>query len=470
MRRPGAYLLSLALVLVALALGAVPALASGRAVITDVRVGAYHGATRIVLETSRPIPFDLFALTGPDRIVLDMPQVGWQLPARPLPSPQGVFQRLRYGLFKPGDTRVVIDLAAPAKVESAFLLGPGTESPHRIVIDLKGISPASFLRVAKLPPTSVTAASPASLQNPDEPSPEPVADAAPTPQAPAPAPKPKRRLATLLTKNQPVPHAPIAGSTLFNTSGFRLPPRKPVAPPPPSATKAERWTVVIDPGHGGKDPGTIGLGGIYEKNVVLAIGLDLRRALEKRGGFHVLMTRTRDIFIPLKDRVAFAREHHADLFVSLHANSIHDPQISGVSVYTLSQTASDGLAAELADSENKADVIQGIDLSQESPDVSNILIDLAQRETMNNSIRFASMLVRDLRASSAKVLTKTHRFAGFVVLKDPDVPSVLIETGFLSNHRDMRRLRSASYRRKLAGCIADAIQRYFTHVEQAQLK
>lgn len=460
MRRFGAFLLSFALLLGLL--GAAPSAArAASAVISDMRVGLYQGATRIVLESDRPIAFELFALTAPDRIVLDLPEVGWQMPAKPLPGATGVFQQLRYGLFEPGNSRVVIDLKTPAMVDRAFLLGPGTDAPHRLVVDLKAVSAQRFARLAQLPPTMVTAASPASLENPDEPQPEPAqpeprAWPEATPQLAASAPVPE--------KAPPVPAAPgrqLANSTLYREASFRLPPRKPEGAP-----VLQRWTVIVDPGHGGKDPGTIGVSGIYEKHIVLAIARDLRNELESRGRFDVVLTRDRDRFVDLKERVAFARQHDGDLFVSLHADSIKNRHVAGASVYTLSENASDDVAAELAEHANKTDVIHGVDLSHESADVSNILIDLAQRETMNNSVRFASLLVEDIQGS-VPVLTRPHRFAGFRVLKAPDVPSVLIETGFLSNRSDEKRLRSDAHRRKLAKTIADAIERYFTRVEQA---
>ena len=178
------------------------------------------------------------------------------------------------------------------------------------------------------------------------------------------------------------------------------------------------------------------------------------------------MTRDRDRFIRLRDRVAIARDRKADLFISIHADSIRNKSVSGPSVYTLSEKASDKEAAELAERENKVDLIAGIDLTHESADVTNILIDLAQRETMNQSARFAAVLVKTLKDQTG-VLARPHRFAGFAVLKAPDLPSVLLETGFLSNAKDAKRLTSRTYRRQLASAITAAIDRYFTSIQQA---
>ena len=181
----------------------------------------------------------------------------------------------------------------------------------------------------------------------------------------------------------------------------------------------------------------------------------------------MVMTRNRDIFIPLRKRVQIARDAGADLFISLHADAVKNRKINGPSVYTLSERASDKEAAALAEKENKSDLIAGMDLSHESQEVANILIDLAQRESMNQSALFATQLVADLKRRT-KLLRNTHRFAGFAVLKAPDIPSVLIEMGFLSNRMDERRLQTAKYREKFSSGIVAAVRSYFANVEQAQ--
>ena len=206
---------------------------------------------------------------------------------------------------------------------------------------------------------------------------------------------------------------------------------------------------------------------MLEKDITLRTARTLKRRLERSGRYKVILTRDRDVFIRLRDRIAIARRHDADLFISLHADSIRRAGIRGLSVYTLSEKASDKEAAELADKENKADLIAGVDLSAETPEVTDILIDLAQRETMNESVRFAAELVQELRRVTT-LLRRTHRFAGFAVLKAPDIPSVLIEMGFLSNRQDERALRREGYRARIADSVAQAIDRYFERIEQAQ--
>lgn len=224
--------------------------------------------------------------------------------------------------------------------------------------------------------------------------------------------------------------------------------------------------IVLDPGHGGKDPGAIGVSGVYEKHLTLAMAKQLRALLEETGAYRVKLTRETDVFIALYARRRFARSVNADLFVSIHADSIKKPQTRGLSVYTLSEKASDKEAEKLAESENKVDLIAGIDLSNETQEVTDILIDLARRETNNRSSYFAEKLMDEIR-KEITVLPNSHRFAGFAVLKSPDVPSVLIEMGYLSNKDEERLLRQASYREKLARATVRAIRGYFAERHKA---
>jgi N-acetylmuramoyl-L-alanine amidase len=218
--------------------------------------------------------------------------------------------------------------------------------------------------------------------------------------------------------------------------------------------------IVIDPGHGGADPGTVGLQGTLEKTITLLFSRELKNKLEATGRYSVVLTRSGDTFQRLRDRVEIARRAKGDLFLSVHADSLPDPTVRGASVYTLSDQASDQAAEALAAKENKADVIAGVDLTNENPLVASILIDLAQRETMNLSATFARHLVEEM-AEPARILRKSHRFAGFAVLKAPDVPSVLVELGYLSNPDEERLLLQGEYRRRLAEAVARAIDRWF---------
>jgi N-acetylmuramoyl-L-alanine amidase len=407
-------------------------------VVTDVRVSERGSKTRVVFEFTHDLDFKVFMLANPNRVVVDMPEVGWQLPPLPLPSRVGVFEMLRYGLYKPGNSRVVVDLRKAAVVKKVFIMKPVGPRGFRLVIDLTGSSQAAFLRQIKLPPIQIKSAGKGGFHSPKAPI-----------QKFTHVLKPKikqtfdkdiQKLTSLLQPVKP-------------KTAFRL--------------NKDRKTVIIDSGHGGADPGTIGRSGIYEKHVTLAMARELAKQLKATGRFNVVMTRNRDIFIPLRKRVKIARDAGADLFISLHADAVKNTQISGPSVYTLSERASDKEAEALAEKENKSDLIAGMDLSDESQEVANILIDLAQRESMNQSARFATQLVSDLKRR-IKLLRNTHRFAGFAVLKAPDIPSVLIEMGFLSNRADERRLQTAKYRKKFSSGIVAAISSYFSNVEQAQ--
>lgn len=237
-----------------------------------------------------------------------------------------------------------------------------------------------------------------------------------------------------------------------------------VAAPPP-ATESRKYTIVIDAGHGGIDPGAIGKSGVYEKKITLAVSRKIRDILVKDSRYNVLMTRDDDIFLSLRERVAIGRNAGADLFISVHADSIGRPDFRGAAVYTLSENASDDEAADLAKEENKSDLIGGVDLSVQDDTVQGILIDLAQRETKNFSVKFAEMLTPEIARSGMTVRGRSHRFAGFRVLKAPDVPSVLVELGYLSNREDERILKSASGQQNLAGAIANSVDKYFKTVD-----
>lgn len=423
---------------------------AAESVVTDIRVAERTGATRVVFELTRKVAFSVFTLANPSRVVIDLPEVGWRLPARPLPSAIGVFEKLRYGLYKPGNSRVVLDIRAPAAITQAFILEPQGGKGFRVVIDLTPTTVQAFARNAGKAPVRVTA----SRSSPP----------------PPPASPPKKKM-VLVKGPDPVsaPPAPMAPKDFRSglqppqqqATPFSLAPRKPEPKRP-----GRKHVIVIDPGHGGADPGTIGISGIYEKHLTLSMARELKKRLVRTGRFKVRLTRDRDIFVRLRDRVRIARDAKAELFISIHADSVGNKRIKGSAVYTLSEKASDGEARELAEKENKADLIAGVDLTHETPEVTSILIDLAQRESMNQSARFATVLVKELRRHN-KVLRNSHRFAGFAVLKAPDVPSVLFEMGFLSNPSDERALRSRKYRARLAATVVRSAEAYFTRIEEA---
>lgn len=404
-------------------------------VVTDVRAGRQGATTRVVLELSRQMELSIFTLADPYRVVVDLPEVGWRLPSRPLPRQTGVLKKLRYGLFKPGNSRLVLDLTGPAAVNDAFLMAPSGGFGYRFVIDLAPTSRQAFVAAMRQKPRRVAMAAPAKSTL----SPAPRSKWTPSP-------------APVSVFTPPAANASVT------------------APMPNPSVKSDRdrsrRVIAIDPGHGGADPGTTGRSGTTEKHITLALARQIKKHMEADGRYKVVLTRTRDVFVRLRDRIAVARDAGAELFVSIHADAIEDRKISGLSVYTLSEKASDVEAAMLAEKENKADLIAGVDLTGETQEVTSILIDLAQRESMNQSSRFASILIKELK-KDVRLLRNTHRFAGFAVLKAPDVPSVLLEVGFLSNRRDEKNLTSKVYRARLAASIGRAVGAYFINIEEA---
>ena len=259
----------------------------------------------------------------------------------------------------------------------------------------------------------------------------------------------------VLDLNGPVKVGEVTSGSPFTVQVIGTGPMK-IAP---VAKQEAKPLVVIDAGHGGQDPGAIGLHGTHEKDVTLNYALALREALLRTGRYRVGMTREDDTFVMLQERVAIARKMKADIFISFHADSNPRPEAHGLSIYTLSENASDDEAAALAERENKSDVISGMDLSKADADVASILIDLTQRETMNKSALMADAIVDSLHGR-VTTLEKTHRFAGFRVLKGPDIPATLMELGFLTNATDERLLLSTDYRDMVVNSVVKGIDRF----------
>ncbi|NWG47055.1 MAG: N-acetylmuramoyl-L-alanine amidase [Alphaproteobacteria bacterium] len=262
---------------------------------------------------------------------------------------------------------------------------------------------------------------------------------------PVPAPKPAQA---------PVLAAPVRQTASLPAAGAAA---RPVLPVPPGL-----YVVVIDPGHGGNDPGAVSESGTREKEVVFKMAKALKSALETSGRYTVHLTRTDDRFIELSRRVQMARDLDADLFISLHADILDGVKVQGASIYTLSEKASDREAARLARKENAVDLLPGVDIESESQDVISILVDLTQRDTKNNSVRFARALLPEFEARSIDLVNNTHRFGPFRVLTAPDVPSVLIELGFLSSKGDEKNLLDEGWRTRMADAIRAGVDTYFS--------
>jgi N-acetylmuramoyl-L-alanine amidase len=372
---------------------------------SDARLAGDTKQTRFVLDLDKPVAFRAFALPDPYRVVLDMAQVNFHLPSGVGVNGRGLIRAFRYGMVMPGGSRIVFDLTGPARVASATMLEAANGQPPRLVLELEEVDQTTFTQ-------------------------------------------------TLNQETTPGPKPAVVDGPPATTPPQTVPANKPAQPADP------RPVVVIDPGHGGVDNGTQS-GSEAEKNVVLAFGLALRDRLEKSGKYRVVMTRSDDTFIPLNDRVKVARDEKAALFVSIHADALPkgEGDAEGATIYTLSDKASDAEAQRLADAENRADAIGGVNLTDEPTDVADILIDLAQRETRTFSNRFARMLMNEMK-NSTRMHKRPLKSAGFRVLKAPDVPSVLVELGYVSNKGDMEHLVSDNWRSKTAGAMAQAIDAF----------
>jgi N-acetylmuramoyl-L-alanine amidase len=368
-----------------------------------IRIASHGDATRVVIDLSKPVSYRYLSLGQPPRLAIDLPDVHWTVGADASRA-VGLVKGFRFGQPRPGIARIVLDVAQPFEIDRMFELPPNGTRGHRIVTDL--------------------------VEKPVNGHHHQFAEAI----TPAAAPGDTQAAAVMVV---------------------RPPARK---PPPP----ADERIIVIDPGHGGVDPGAIGSStNILEKEVALRMGLALRDRLEATGRYRVIMTRDEDRIVRLRDRLQIARQSEGELFISLHADSlVKAPDVRGASVYTLSERASNDEAARLARKENRADILAGVDLSDQEDVVTEILIDLAQRDANNKSVSFAELLVQELK-DATRMAKRRRAQAGFVVLKSPDMPSVLVELGYLSNAADEKTLADDAHIARLAAAVAQAVDVYF---------
>lgn len=381
--------------------------AAGAADVSDVRIGVHPGKTRMVIELSEKVPYKFFTLQDPYRIVIDLPEVQWKIPDTPRNPPGGLITSYRFGLFQAGNSRLVVDIDKPAKLANHIILPATKTHPYRLVLDLEPVTAAEFAQSERQ----------------------------------------------------------------FASKDWVDPPARGAIAPPPKAPAdrnglgPQKRIVVLDPGHGGPDPGAIGVTGLREKVITLQVAQKVKQALEATGRYKVHLTRNEDVYVPLRKRYQLAEAAGAELFISLHADSNSDSRLRGASIYTLSEKSSDREAAALAAKENRSDAIAGIDLSNQSDAVASFLIELRQRQTMNESALFSETLIQEV-GTSTRLLRNTHRFAGFAVLKSPDVPSVLMELGYLSNRRDEKLLRDPRHHEVLARSILRATEAFFERKER----
>ncbi|MBN9222265.1 MAG: N-acetylmuramoyl-L-alanine amidase [Mesorhizobium sp.] len=348
---------------------------------------------RIVMDFDREPDIKWFLLRGPNRLVIDLANTRLAIDAKDL-KPRGLVKGVRLGDLGEGVSRLILTGKGPFAVDKLDVVKNEDGTGYRIAIDMSAASEREF----------------------DE-----------------------------ALANQ----ALTTGSTVSADKGERVG-KGPVSNP------GHRFTVVIDPGHGGIDGGAEGLNGTIEKNVTLAFATELRDKLMAIGKYDVFMTRDTDEYLRLDDRVRIARQHEADLLISIHADTISVKGIRGATVYTVSDKASDPEAQALADRENLSDQFAGMVIKDDNKEVTDILIDLIRRETHTFSMSFAHTLVGQL-STSVGLINNPQRSAGFRVLKAPDVPSVLVELGYLSNAKDEAQLLDAEWRGKAAQSITNAV-------------
>ena len=379
--------------------------------VTDLRIGDHGRFTRFVLDLSYPAKFKVFTLHSPYRVVIDFPNLSWQVQDRlrhtVLKNKHiGLIKNYRYGSFTNDTFRIVLDLTRPSQVIKAYLLNKNSQGKYRFVVDLKKTSHRYFVSNAGY----------------------------------------NKGVGQKNEASHKIVQAPstyMSNRPLTNNKIYQKP------------------LIVIDPGHGGVDPGAISVSGAFEKNIVLSFAQRLRQELIATKRYRVMLTRTNDVFLPLRQRIQIARKAKASLFISLHADSVGKKKhVRGASVYTLSEKASDKEAEALAKKENQVDIIAGVNFRHTSGDVASVLIDLAQRDTMNKSAEYAQIAIKELKKVT-KTVKSSHRFAGFAVLKAPDVPSALIELGYLSNPDDEKLLKSRYHQSRIAKSIVKSIDKFF---------
>lgn len=351
---------------------------------------------RVVMDFDSEPDVRWFLLRAPNRMVIDLPAARFSFDSKDLKA-RGLVKHVRYGALDGGASRLVLTGKGPFVVDRFEVLKNEDGNGYRVVADLSAATEEEFNEALAV-------------------------------------------------------QAQTTGSTVSADKSDRV--GKPAA-----TAGSRRFTIVIDPGHGGIDGGAESASGTIEKSITLAFAKELREKLAATGGYELFLTREDDSFLRLDDRVRIARQHGADLFISIHADTIRLKGIRGATVYTVSDKASDAESQALADRENLSDQLAGIEIENDSPEVTDILVDLIRRETHSFSMRFANTLVGKL-SDTVGLINNPHRYAGFRVLKAPDVPSVLIELGYLSNAKDEAQLLDPEWRRKAAQSIADAVAHF----------
>lgn len=408
---------------IAALLAMVPAAAQDT-VVEAAHVAVYDAHTTVTFDLSQHVePLNIFSLSAeagrPYRVVIDLPEITWDVAGGTTLAGEGLVQQVRYGRNRPGRSRIVLDLVAPAVIATHDVTRARGDTPAQLYMSLT------------------------------------VADAAEA-NAQAGFPEPTEMAAETSEPESSETYNSIEQilASLGGNGGQASTEATEEAEP---ATRA-RPIIVIDPGHGGRDPGMIAINGRQEKEIVLDVGRAIRDALNETDRFEVHMTRNEDVFLQLNQRYGIAQAMQADLFISIHVDSNDDHRARGATIYTLSERASDEEAARVAARENQSDAVAGFEVDEE---LTRILIDLAQRETMNLSAELAEIVVDSFSANGVGTVGRPHRFAGFRVLTAPDVPSILIEAGFGTNRRDLALLETEAYHEALGRSVSEALIVYF---------
>ena len=418
--------------------------------------------TRVTIESAHALSHHFFFVKDPERLVVDLEGVELAGELAALPGKVGkddpYIQAVRVGLNRPNVVRVVFDLRVPVK-PSVFPLAPAGEYKHRLVLDLYPEKPADpLLALVRPGPDPILEMSQAPLLA-DASSPSAASPEAKSPSGPplAPVQPPPTAVVPVPTA---IPAPPTPGLRLATGPGeYALP--KAAQPSQPRTPKVDRLVIVaIDAGHGGEDSGARGKRGGQEKNVTLAIARRLKARIDAEPGMRAALIRDGDYFVELAQRVKKAHNLHADLFVSIHADAFVRPDARGSSVFALSERGATSAAARvLAQRENQSDLIGGVDLTTKDPVLARTIIDLSQTAAINDSLKLGRSVLQQL----GDVNTLHHgsvEQAGFAVLKAPDIPSILVETAFISNPDEEKRLREPGYQDKVAGAILSGIKGY----------
>lgn len=427
-------------------------------IVTAARVWPAQDYTRITLEAGKPFVYKMTLLKNPERVVVDIENVDVNTTLKSLSEKilgsDPYIAQLRVARFKPGTVRLVVDLKAEVK-PTMFTLPPAGEYKHRLVLDIYPVKDPLMAMLAERVPTESKQASQADTEAAAKTSPKlrvdttvatPAENGTPLPEIAA-EPENATPLPDLLEPTPANPQESAAKEEIKNKS--------------PNSNGMRQITIAIDAGHGGEDPGARGATGSREKDITLAIAKKLKAKIDEEPNMRGVLTRDADYFIPLHGRVVKARKLQADLFVSVHADAFTNPAARGSSVFALSEKGATSASARyLAKKENESDLIGGVSLNVKDPVLARTLLDLSQTATINDSLKLGKAVLGHI--GEINNLHKNHvEQAGFAVLKSPDIPSILVETAFISNPEEERKLNDEQYQDKLVQSILSGIKKYF---------